>query len=241
MKKLKLFLVICSIVFSAGCDDDDAYPDNGELSVKLRTWNNFETANTKSVSANLSDPTLLQFVDVKGYKYEMKVTTDDITEGVKDSEIEWITIYESEELKDDSERDFQFELPVGDYKGFALLQGRDFFWIAEHDGEIIEIPTSNGGSSDTIYNVFGVDGLYVLNSSDELTKVNNEEKLGVDFKIEEGKTTLLTIRINFKEIWWYDNDGDGNWSIGDMADDPLLPEGVTTMADFIVVYNSFGD
>lgn len=239
MKKAVFFAMVCAFFVFAACDKDDDNLTKGELSVKMRTWNSYEAPVKKSAHENFTEAIPLKFVDMKGYKYEMKVTKDEITDGVKDADIEWITIYQSEKMKGDSERDFNFKLPVGDYKGFGLWQGRDFFWVGEYKGKRIEIPSSNGGDSDRVYNVFGTEGLYVSNSG-KLEKVNNNEKIGVSFSIKEGKTTNLTIRVNFNEIMWYDNDGDGKWSNGDEAGDPIAPDGITTMSDFIVVYEGGG-
>ena len=235
-KSIFLSLVICAFVIFSGCEKDNDNNADGNLSIKLRLWNNYEESTTKNLIKGSSSPIQISFVDVIAYKYEMKVTKDVIEEGMKESDIDWITIYESNELKKDGERDFQFTLPSGEYKGFALWQGNDFFWVGDYNGTEIQIPTSNGGDSNRIFNAFGIDGLYVLNDDGELTKVNNNEQIGVSFNIEEGKTTTVTIRTNFMAIDWYDNDGNGNWSDGDEAGDPIIPDDVSTMADFIVDY-----
>lgn len=238
MKKIIFISVmLCISSLFSGCEKDTDEPVDGTLSVKMRTWNNFGTLSVKSAIKSSSDTIRLQFIDVKGYKYEMKVTTDEIKQGIKESDINWTTIYESNELKDDGERDFQFTLAAGEYKGFALLQGRDFFWVGEHNGNRIEIPTSNEGSSNKVFNAFGTDGLYVLNESEEFVKVNNSEQIGASFKVDANKTTTVTIRMNFTAIDWYDNDNSGTWSEGDDAGEPILPDGISTMADFIVVYD----
>lgn len=227
--------MLCFSTLFSGCEKDSEEQGDGTLSVKMRTWNNFEVASVKSTTKSAPNPIRLKFIDVKGYKYEMKVTTDEIKKGMKDTDLSWISIYESNELKDDSERDFQFKLPPGTYKGFGLWQGRDFFWVAEHNGNRMEIPASNGGSSNKIYNAFGVDGLYVLDNNGEFIKVDNDEQIGVSFIIHENKTTIVTLRMNFTSIDWYDNDNSGTWSDGDKVE-LIVPDGVNTMADFIVVY-----
>jgi hypothetical protein len=231
-KSIFLCPIVCLLILFSGCKKDE----DGKLSMKLRMWNNYESTSTKNVQKSLDNPIRLPFVDMVGYVYEMKVTTDEMKEGMKETDLNWITIYTSVELKGQSKRDFQFTLPVGIYKGFALWQGNDFFWVGDYNGTEIKIPSSNGGNSDRVYNAFGTDGLYVLNSQGEFTKVNNDEKIGVSFEIKEGQTTTVTCRSNFTAIDWYDNDESGTWSDGDEAGNPILPEGVSTMADFIVVY-----
>ena len=236
MKRIfSIYCLVCVFIFS-GCDKEPTLENNGTLSVQMRTWSTYENSLTKSARNTFSDSIILSFLDIKGYKYEMKVTTDEISAGLKDSDVDWITIYQSDELKEDGERDFQFTLPAGEYKGFALWQGNEFTWIGEDNGTRIEIPSSNGSDSDSVYNVFGSDGLYFMNDNGELQKVENNEMLGVSFTINEDQTTTLTVRVNITGIVWYDNDQSGTWSDGDGVGDMLLPDGVDTMSDFIVVY-----
>ena len=229
--------ILCVFMLFSGCDvNESSDKGDGNLSMQLRLWNNYEASSEKSVFESSSSPIRLPFVDVVGYKYEMMVTTDVIQEGMQETDVSWITIYESDELKGDTERDFQFTLPAGEYKGFALWQGNDFFWVGDYNGTQIRIPTSNGAGEDRLFNAFGTDGLYILNGSGGFVKVDNNEQIGASFIIEEGKTTTVTIRTNFTAIDWYDNDDSGTWSDGDTADDPIVPDGVNTMADFIVEY-----
>ncbi len=239
MKKLFLLgTMVCAFVFLAGCKKAETGKADGNLSLKLRVWNNYQTSAAKSTLKGASGPIVLPFVDVIGYKYEMKVTTDVIQDGTRESDINWITIYESDELKGDSERDFQFQLPPGEYKAFGLWQSLGFFWVGDYNGTPVQIPEWNGAAGvfeDRLYNVFA-NGLFLLNSSGVFERVNNGEQIGASFIIEEGKTTTVTIRTNFVSIEWSDNDNNGIWSEGDGADDPILPDGITTMADFIVDY-----
>lgn len=237
MKKVIFFsITIYALIMFSGCEKEVTETREGTLSFQMRTWNTYETKSSENTLVYQSDPVMLNFIDVMGYKYEMKVTTDEIQEGMKDADINWITIYQSEELKRDGERDFQFKLPAGEYKGFAVLQGDDFSWIGETDGNQIVIPDSNQSGNDRVYNVFGADGLYYLNENEELMKMSNNEMLGVTFTIREEITTTLTIRVNITAIEWYDNDQSGTWSDGDTVGDMLLPDGVNTMSDFIVTY-----
>ncbi len=235
-KSLFISALVYAFILISGCGEDSSTESNlkndGTLSVKMRTWNTYETKTIKSPLTSSSTPIILDFVDMKGYKYQMKVTADEIMEDLKDSDID----YQSAELKEDSARDFQFTLPAGQYKGFALLQSKEFFWIGDYNGKRIEIPASNGGSSDSVYNVFGSDGLYNLNAQNKLEKVDNDELVGVSFTINEDQTTSLTIRANFKPIEWFDKDDNGDWSEGDSLGELSLPDTVKTMSDFIVVY-----
>lgn len=212
-----------------GCENvDDS--ENGTLNVKLRTWNNYGENTPKSSMRGSHN---LDLIDVRTHKYEMKFTTDEIRAGILDSDINWVTAYTSNEMMLDSERDFHFELPAGSYQGFALLQGNDFFWIGTNGNQSVEIPDSNQGSSDKVYNVFGLNGLFMADTNGILVKVLNNEKIDTKFTIVEGQEHTLTVRMNFEKIGWHDNDENGSWSDGDSFDSPTLPAGVETMADFI--------
>ncbi len=235
LQKALLFgALLTALSFLAACNKDEDKKAEGNLTLKMRVWNNYETPAVKGSNARF----ILPFVDVIGYKYEMKVTTDVIQEGTREQEVNWITIYTSDELKGDSERDFQFQLPAGEYKAFSLLQSRGFFWVGDYNGTNIQIPAWNGSTGvfeDRICNVFANE-LFVLNTSGVYESVNNGEQIGAAFRIEEGKTTSVIIRTNFTSIEWSDNDENGIWSEGDSAGEPIVPEGITTMADFIVTY-----
>lgn len=214
--------------------DKEEESQNGTLSVNLRTWNTFSDKST----ADLKSSYTYDVVDVRAYKYEMKFTTDDIQEGILDSDIHWITAYTSTEMMLDSERDFQFVLPAGTYKGFALLQGVDFYWVLSDGSKTVEIPDSNNKSqkdanANQVYNVFGLDGLYTTDAEGKLQKVANNEKIGTAFTIVPGRNHALIVRMNFDKMNWTDNDENGDWSQGDSFDSPTLPAGIETMADFI--------
>lgn len=55
----------------------------------------------------------------------------------------------------------------------------------------VEIPASNGGSGDKVYDVFGLNGLYILDSDGMLEKVQNDEKIGTSFTIVAGVETMM--------------------------------------------------
>ncbi|PLX03355.1 MAG: hypothetical protein C0595_07440 [Marinilabiliales bacterium] len=232
-------VVIATLIFfimlSACKKENEDESGNGILNVKLRTWNTYIEKTDKS---SLRSSYVFDLVDVRTYKYEMKFTTDYIQEGMLDSDINWITVYTSNEMMLDSERDFQFELPAGTYKGFALLQGSDFFWVISDGNKIIEIPDSNSksdknGNNSQVYNVFGLDGLYITDANGKLQKVLNDEKIGTSFTISPDTEHSLIVRMNFDKMVWNDNDESGDWSNGDAFEGPTLPEGIETMSDFI--------
>lgn len=239
MKKLiYVCTIFCAFSLFTACEKDVDEVGDGTLSMKMRTWNNYEVPSKKSLQLkSSSDTILISFIEALNYTYEIKVTTDNIQEGMKDSDINWITIYESDEEKRTSERDFQFQLPPGDYKGFAVWQSNEFVWICDNNGTEILIPGSNSNEEvDRVYNVFGSEGMYSINEIGTYESVVNDERIGVSFTIEEGKNTTVTMRTNLDKIVWYDNDGSGNWTDGDVNGDFMLPDGIDTMMDFIVEY-----
>lgn len=237
--------VILLALFSS-CEKNPIENDsdgNGTLSVKLRSWSNYEAPTTKSSLKNTRSFMSSTYLDAYAYKYEIKFTTDSIMSGINDSDINWVTVYESDELKKDSERDFEFALPTGEYRGFAVLQSCDFHWICDNNGVEMPITSSNCGeynnfnSGEKVYNIFGTDGIYDVDDTGILQHVPDAgEHMGVRFNIYEDQKTTLTVRVNLLEIVWNDNDGDGTWSEGDEVDNWTLPDGVITMTDFIVDY-----
>jgi hypothetical protein len=237
MKKEGIILGLAALLFLTGCKKDD--DENGFLTVKMSSWNNYMNSSKTTLATKENGDTItLDIVDMKKFRFDLKVTTDEITAGVPD-DFDWISIYESNQTLLDSERDFQFELPVGNYRGIGIMQGNQHHWVCNYDGDVIEIPSLNNDElSDEaiIYDIFGENGLFVLDENDLLEAASNNEKLGT-FEILPGKNTSVTIRMNLATLDWYDNDGDGQWSEGDDIGNWTLPEGVTTMADFIVEYD----
>jgi hypothetical protein len=233
---------LCILFLFVSCskeEDENINPNNtnetGLLSVKMTTWNSYEN-NSKGASIK-GDTITLDIIDSKKFKFDLRVTTDEIKAGVPDN-FKWITIYESDETLYDSERDFEFELPAGNYKGIAIVQGNQHHWVCKDGGDIMELPDLNDRflpADAHIYNIFGEDGLYVLDENSLLTKVTNDEKLGT-FEVLPNRKTIVTIRMNLLTLDWIDNDGDGQWSEGDELDNWTTPEGIDTMADFIVEY-----
>lgn len=237
--------VILLALFSS-CEKDpseNGSDGDGSLSVQFRTWSNYDAPATKS-SKNTKSLMSSTLLDVYSYKYEIKFTTDKIMSGINDSDINWVTVYESNELKKDSERDFEFILPPGEYRGFAVLHSCDFHWICDNNGVEMPITLSNcseynnfSNSEEKVYNIFGADGIYDVDGNGILQHVPDAgEHMGVTFNIYEGRKTTLTVRVNLLEVEWKDNDGDGTWSEGDEVVNVTLPDGVITMTDFIPEY-----
>jgi len=226
-------IIIASMLSMSGCSSKgDPGVEKGKLNVQLRTWNNYSAYTQK----NTNDAFIYDLVDIRAYKYEMKFTTDNISENMLESDIKWITVYKSSDMILDSERDFTFELPAGTYKGFALLQDVEFFWVLSDGTNTIEIPEHSyqNKNDNYVYDVFGFDGLYYVDGNGLLKKKNNNEKMGTSFTIKPGAELLLTVRMNFDKMSWTDNDNSGHWSEGDSHSNPTLPDGINTMADFLV-------
>jgi hypothetical protein len=115
----KLGFLALAVLLISGCakDSDDTGSTDGTLAVKMRTWNTYTTGKSTNANVALNDTIILDLVDVKTYKYEMSVTRDNLYAGMDHSEIKWIPIYESDLMMDDSDRDFNFTLTEGAYKG----------------------------------------------------------------------------------------------------------------------------
>lgn len=240
MKNTYITLGLAALFLFGSCskEEENEISETGILSVRMTTWNSYKSgAGETSFSQGANDPVTLEVIDVKSFKMDIKVTTGEIKEGVPD-DFNWISIYESDETLLNSQRDFQFELPPGKYKGIGILQGNQFYWVCRNEEQVLEMQSMNNihaGPNTHVYNVFGEDGLYIPDENNLLVKVTNNEKLGT-FEIKPGKKTLVTIRMNIMTLDWWDNDGNGKWSPGDDIDNWTLPEGMTTMADFLVEY-----
>ncbi len=240
--KIKYFILgMAALSVFANCskEEKEEEKDSGLLSVNMVMWNSYD-GSSKSTPGVTSpgEAITLDIIDVRSSRMDLKVTTDEVKEGMTDN-FNWVPIYESSDTMLNSERDFQFELPAGNYRGIGILQGIQFQWVCRYGDQVMDVQDSNGdgngGLEGLVYNIFGEDGLYVPDEGNVLVKVNNNEKLGT-FEIKPGKKTLVTVRMNLMTLDWFDNDGDGQWSEGDGIDNWTLPEGVTTMADFLVEY-----
>lgn len=213
-------------------NDDDIEGKNGTLFIKQRTWNNI--TQKKSTVNDLKSSYSWNMIDLKSSFYEMKFTTTKIKEGIKDSDIKWVTVYTSNKMELGYDRDFQVEMPAGNYKGFGLVMGNEIFWVISDGNKTIEIPDSNGGEVGSRgYSIFGADGLYEVGKNGLLTLEHPGEKMGTSFTILPGKSYTLTMRMNFDQMIWNDNDENGVWSDGDTHEDPTFHEGLDTMWDFI--------
>lgn len=233
--KLIFFSFIFFLIF-VSCKKEEP-SDSGIIEIRLTTWNSEMSESKQNNILRSGDTNTVYLIDTRKDFLQLKVTTDEITEGVPDN-FDWITIYQSNQTMLDSQRGFQFELPQGNYQGIGILQSNAFAWICMHQGDTVELLDMNDNSqspSTLIYNIFNPQGLFVLGANNFLEGVDNNEKLGT-FQILPGKKTIVTIRVNIVSMDWFDNDGDGEWSEGDQIDNWMLPEGITTMADFIVEY-----
>ena len=166
--------------------------------------------------------------------YEMKFTTTEIKDGLKDSDIKWVSVYTSNKMELGYNRDIQVRIPSGNYKGFGLVMGNEFFWVLSDGNKTIEIPDTNGKETGSKgYDIFGKNGLYEFGENGLLKLEHPGEKMGTSFTIHPGKKYSLTMRMNFDQMKWSDNDGNGSWSEGDTHEDPSIHKGLNTMWDFI--------
>lgn len=239
MKIMKTKFILFSLIFFfifISCKKEEP-DDSGIIEMKFITWNSQMGISKNNDIPKRGDVHTVYLIDSKKNTLHLKVTTDEIIEGVPDN-FNWITIYQSNETMLDSQRGFMFELPPGNYQGIGILQSNAFSWICTHQGDTVELLDMNdmdGPPSSLIYNIFNSEGLFVLDDEGLLERQYNNEKLGT-FEILPGKKTIVTIRMNIVSMDWFDNDGDGQWSEGDSIDNWMTPEGITTMADFIIEY-----
>lgn len=244
MKNVYLLSVCALVVLIYSCKKDVEDPNppvetHGLLSMEFATWNSFQKTSGKQNTEKENEPITLELLDVRTFKYSIALTTDEIYAGLDAADITWTEVYTSDEYLLDSERNFSFSLPAGDYKGFKLIQADSMRWVCNYNDGIIEIKTFNKGDESFVYdevlNIFGEDGLYDVDGEGKLYRVLNDEKLGL-IKIEPGGYTNIISRLNIMTVDWYDVNNNGIFDGLDSLKNWTLPEGITTMNDFIVTY-----
>jgi hypothetical protein len=239
MKRLYISLCFVLLLFlGSGCDlFNGGGTQTGTLQYRTTTWNTeFPDAMPKASRDALATDTL-KLIDVIQYLAMMEVTTDAIDSGVTRAEdVNWTVIYQSTEEMLTTHRDFSVELPVGDYKGYRVTQGNRLYWVCTSGNDTLEIPSLNDNSrphNDLIIGHINDKGFYEINDDGIFIK-KNDEKLGV-FEIRPATLTKITVRMNLMALV-IDSQAfaqDSTYNILDW----LLPEGISTMSDFIVDYD----
>ncbi len=240
MSAKKFFIIVAaSMLFVIGCDkEDDPTTGTGTLDFRFTVWNAEHSNHEKRMAIGTRNNIhTVELINVRQFIPKIEVTTDEIKEGMAPDEIDWFTIYESSEEMLNTDRQITTEIPAGRYIGFRITQRNLFYWVCLFQEEIIEFPSYNDSDlepNDLLTNYLGEDGLYELEDGVFVLRYP-DEKLGT-FEILPDKNTRITTRINIVSIDWHDNDNSGVWSDGDELSNWSLPEGVTTMSDFIVEY-----
>ena len=253
MKKRSMAVIMVMIIiitFILSCSEKTTGPvvtdpevNIGTLEFRMTVWNTYQegkSTNPYSKQTNFKeDPPVntCEIIDIRNILYRFQVADGEIVAGEPDN-LEWITIYESSEELLNSEKDFVIDLPPGSYRALKLLQSNLMYWVVTYEDNVYELPSLNNSDLEPdaqIQNIFGEDGLYELDDEANFYLYHDGEKLGT-FDIIAGKTTKVTLRMNLKTLDWIDHDGDGVWSDGDSLNNWTTPEGIETMADFIVVY-----
>jgi hypothetical protein len=238
MKKINISLCFLLLLFlGSGCDlFNGGGSQTGTLRYRATTWNaEFPDAMPKASRDTLATDTL-KLIDVIQYLAKMEVTTDEIDSGVTRAEdVNWTVIYQSTEEMLITHRDFTVELPVGDYKGYRAIQGNRFYWVCISGNDTINIPSLNDNSlapDSLITGHIDDKGFYEINDDGIFVKIN-DEKLGV-FEIRPAEFTKVTVRMNLMALvidsLAFAQDSTYNFL------DWLLPEGISTMSDFIIEY-----
>lgn len=239
MKKINISLCFVLLLFlGSGCDlFNGGGTQTGTLHYRSTTWNaEFPDAMPKASPDSLATDTL-KLIDVIQYLALMEVTTDAIDSGITRAEdVNWTVIYQSTEEMLTTQREFTIELPVGDYKGYRITQGNGFYWICTSGIDTLEIPSLNDDSrpaNDLIIGHIDDKGFYEINDDGIFIK-KNDEALGV-FEIRPASLTTITVRMNLTALV-IDSLAfaqDSTYHILDW----LLPEGISTMSDFIIEYD----
>lgn len=238
MKTKLLFLSLFTVsVLLLGCDKDD---DNGKGTLSYRTtvWNAELPHDGKNAGPDAKgDTNTTELINARHFIPKIEISTDPIADGVSADAINWTVMYESTEEMLHTDRSISIALPVGEYVSFRITQRNRVYWVCTFEGDTMEFPSLNDsgiGPNEQLVNYFGEEGLHKIQDGNFVLTHPNE-RLGV-FEILPGQTTKVTSRVNIITIDWIDNDGSGNWSDGDELTNWTVPDGVTTMSDFIVEY-----
>jgi len=239
MKLFKMmFIIVLFTMMLSGCSEDNTTePEtDGTLHFRMTTWN-AEQSDRIIENNNHRSMHTVDLIDIRHYIPKIEVTTDEVSEGLSAADITWTTMYESSVEMLHTEREVTIQLPAGNYRGVKLTQRNRMAWVVEYQGNPIDcwtIQINNLGQDELFVNYFGENGLYAVEGGVFVPDVPGEQ-LG-SFEIRAGETTDLVMRLNFTTVDWYDNDNSEDWSEGDDIDNWQLPDGITTMTDFIVTY-----
>lgn len=233
IKYLVLSLFALSIITLLSCNKDEQNePETtGIMKFNVTTWNAQNTKSGKGVHT-------CEIIDIRHFIKRIDISTDPVEEGGDVDAITWTKMYESTEEMLHTEREVTITLPAGKYQSMKITQRNRLYWVCTLDGETFEFPDLNYGDlvdDDAMgVNYFGEAGLF-LDVQGVFSKTMNDEKIGM-VEIKSGKTTYLTMRLNFTTLEWADIDNSGDWTPGDKIDNWGLPDGIDTMTDFIVEY-----
>lgn len=230
-------LILCAVLLGAmatGCETGDAGDETGQLTVRMTmgTADQEESA----LSVKRAGPVTLPIIDLKNIVYEIAVTRDDVFDG-QSADLEWFAIYEGSEEKLQSDLLMSQEIPVGTYTAMRIVMSNYLYWVCMSGDETLELLDSNGNSSDgKTTNVFAKGGLYLINDGGDFELLGTNERMGTEFEIRAGQTTILTFQSNFNTVDFTDTDDSGDWTNGDTLSNWTTLPGTETMADFIVEY-----
>lgn len=230
---IRLFLIFLFLL-GMSCDlFNGRETTTGTLQYRSTTWNaEFPDALNKASSNTLANDTL-KLIDVIQYLAMLEVTRDEIDSGITRAEdVTWTVIYQSTEEMLTTHRDFTIELPIGEYKAYRITQGNRLYWVCTLENDTIQIPTLQNDSLP--YNSLLIDyhndkGIYYINENGIFIRSRNEA-LGV-FEIRPSALTKITVRLNLMTLVIESQDSTYN------IIDWLLPEGITTMSDFLIEYD----
>ncbi len=236
--KTKLFLpalLTVSLLLSA-CDKDDESKD-GTLSFRTTVWNAENPDDKGQFNNEKGDTNTVDIINTLHVLYKIEITTDNINQDASSDDINWILMYESSDEMLATERSITIEVPAGKYNGFKISQRNKMYWRCIYEGDTVNFPSFNNsdlGPDARLVNIFGKDGLYEADNG-SFVLINDRERLGT-FEVLEDAVTNVTMRMNLKTLDWIDNDYSGDWSDGDQLKNWTVPDGITTMTDFIVEY-----
>ncbi len=232
---LSLALIVSTLAFtgcSSGGGGGDEPEPNGNINLTISMYNSNQ-AMQKSIEKNTPETYNLNVVDLKGSNFQIKITSDNITDGVAESSIDWTTIYSSSGQINASSISRSYSMPAGTIRGLSIQQNNSFYWICSHNGGTIDIPDIHEeqlATNAAFVAIFGSTGEFTVTNGN-IDKVGNNSFSPVT--VTSGQTTNITIRINIVTVDWVDNDNSGDWTTGDEIENQTLASGTNNVVSFI--------
>jgi len=216
------------VLGAGGCGDDNDDGGTGTLSM--------QGAMAASMKSTTHDCAMQDF---RILIRKMWVTTDDVVEGEEDN-LNWVEIYTADATEAWADRQFDIDLPVGNYVAYKFLWKNEFEYVCLSEGQTYDLPNLMNSSLAPDADTTGINtphGSYQLDQNN-LFVLTSQGEVVSPFEIHAGQVTNMTWRWNVVSFDWIDTDDSSDFSEGDEIDNGQIPAGIEgdSMWDFLIEY-----